>query len=305
MKKIISMLLVVIMALSLNITTFADDPYEFETTIPVAPTSIKTEKTKFGTTRYYGPIVMDNMYLNWKLKTVTVVKAQLLKRYVKQKEKIEVNIEFTNTHSFYFYTNTPGKYYLKIVLTSPKGKTVNISEDYYTEIFVPDSKYSFEKSKKSTISLSETFKYNEENTRYEHIRPIISINVISRDIKTIGESQELPEFIISNISPGWELYSVKVIKAEIMDKYAAEAKNLKTKIRFYTYTSFSLTVNMPGAYFLEVKMKSPSGKIVNLTIQQYMNVFTSDGVSQFHKEEHFFKKINKTYKYKGENIYKK
>lgn len=303
MKKLISVFLTVLMLFNTGILSHAsEDPYQFENTIPVSPTSIKTEKTKFGKNRYYGPVTPKDMYMGWKLKEVTIVQAQILNRYAKVSHKIKLDIEFMNNYCFYFNSNTPGKFYLKIVLTSPKGRTLDISKEHLTEIYVPDSSYSFEKSKKSTLKLNKVFKYKGKIiNKYEHVRPSIRIGGSTRNTETIGTvNHELPAFIVSNTSPGWQLYSVKLLKAEILEKYRNQAKRLKTSIKFYNKGAFSLTVNMPGKYTMEVRMKSPSGKIVNLTIENKMQIYTPDGKHIFLDEKSFFKKINKTYRYKGE-----
>lgn len=180
------------------------------------------------------------------------------------------------------------------------GNILNFSGDELTEVYVPDSKYSFTKGAKTTLTLNKTSYYAGEDLPYEDYLPSVRMASSVFGTPVPGTYQEHELIVLSGISPGWKLYSVRIVKVEILERYKNEAKNLKTKITFYSQSSYTLSANMPGEYYLEVKVKSPAGKICLLTANEYQAIFSSDGKYVFPNNPRFFKSINKTYKYKGE-----
>lgn len=267
---------------------------------PEIPETVRTKKTKFGKTINSNPIKVMGTTENWKIYSVKIVKVEILNRYTKQQEKIATSIEFVSRRGFYFYTNCPGNYYLEIKFKGPSGKIYNFSENYLTQVYVPDSKYSFTKGAKTTLDLDKTSYYAGEDLPYEDYLPSVRMASSVFGTPVPGTYQEFELIALSGTSPGWELYSVRIVKVEILERYKEQAKKLKTKITFYGHLGYTLSANMPGEYYLEVKVKSPAGKICLLTANEYQAIFSSDGKYVFPNNPRFFKSINKTYKYKGE-----
>lgn len=306
MKKLISMLLVIF-----TLTTAAVSPTyaatattktttELSEISPEVPETVKTKKTKFGKTIYSNPIRINGTNKVWEIYSVRIVKVDLLKRYAKKSTKIETKIEFVSSKGFYFYTNCPGNYYLEIKFKGPSGKIYNFSESYLTQVYVPDSKYSFSKGTKTTLDLGKTSYYAGEDLPYEDYLPSVTLARSEVSTPVPGTYQEFQLIALEGAWPGWEIYSVRIVKVEILERYRDEAKNLKTKITFYNYRAYTLSANMPGEYWLEVKVKSPSGKICLLTANEYQKIYSKDGKYVFLNNPRFFTSINKTYKYKGE-----
>ena len=156
MKKIISLFMVVLMVFSTAaIPGFAEkskttaETELSELTELKIPKTVRTKKTKFGKTINSNPIKVMGTNEDWKIYSVEVVKVDLLQRYAKKTSKIQTSIEFVSRRGFYFYTNCPGNYSLEIKFKGPSGKIYNFSENYLTQVYVPDSKYSFTKGSKN------------------------------------------------------------------------------------------------------------------------------------------------------------
>lgn len=266
--------------------------------VPQFDLEYKTPKTTFGKNVYTFPITILARYGETKFKSVKVEKIELLKRYTKESSKIKYYVEFMNEYCFYFNSNTPGRYSLEITTLLPNGKLA-VSK---TKIYVPDSKFSFAKGTKTTLKPNKNFKFSGKIIeKYgDYIPKPIGLSITDRT-KTIGGAmQEYPPLGVSNVGEGWKMYSVKILKAEILEVYRKDSKKLKVKIKFYANSEYSLWANMPGEYTIQVKMLSPSGKLVDITYYNQQKVFSSDGKNIFTDSKTFFVPLNKTFKYKGE-----
>lgn len=263
------------------------------------PKTVRTSKTKFGKTINSNPIRILGAKEGWDIYSVNIKKIEVLKRYEKESEKIKARIEFVTSIGFYFYTNTPGRYFLEIKFKGPSGRLYNISEEYLTEVFVPDGKYSWTKSKKTTMNYNKVFRYNQEFLKHEDRLPGLILGRGSFDTPIPAEKMRQSEPIFLESTNGWELYSVRVIKLELMERYRSYANKTKVKITFRSPTSYYFSANMPGRYYLQVKVISPAGRICELTVDQYQTILSSDTKYSFFNNPIFTKNINKTYRYKG------